>query len=108
MAPLPALTCARVAFCHRLQGEKKERFNEIQQELSQLSTKFSNNVSRAGRRSCCHETVEAPGSCSVHLASCVPVLDSEALGSAAQHGCHGHSTPARSLLHARSPRRRAS
>lgn len=27
-----------------LEGEKKERFNEIQQELSQLSTKFSNNV----------------------------------------------------------------
>lgn len=27
-----------------LQGEAKERFNEIQQELSQLSTKFSNNV----------------------------------------------------------------
>ena len=27
-----------------LQGEQKERFNEIQQELSQLSTKFSNNV----------------------------------------------------------------
>ncbi len=26
------------------QGEAKERFNEIQQELSQLSTKFSNNV----------------------------------------------------------------
>jgi hypothetical protein len=27
-----------------LQGEAKERFNEIQQELSQLSTKFTNNV----------------------------------------------------------------
>ena len=27
-----------------MQGEKKERFNAIQQELSQLSTKFSNNV----------------------------------------------------------------
>lgn len=27
-----------------LQGEQKERFNAIQQELSQLSTKFSNNV----------------------------------------------------------------
>jgi oligopeptidase A len=27
-----------------LEGEAKERFNEIQQELSQLSTKFSNNV----------------------------------------------------------------
>lgn len=33
-----------------LQGKKKERFNEIQQELSQLSTKFSNNVSRQGAR----------------------------------------------------------
>lgn len=27
-----------------LEGDAKERFNEIQQELSQLSTKFSNNV----------------------------------------------------------------
>jgi len=27
-----------------LEGEQKERFNEIQQELAQLSTKFSNNV----------------------------------------------------------------
>lgn len=27
-----------------VQGEAKERFNAIQQELSQLSTKFSNNV----------------------------------------------------------------
>lgn len=27
-----------------LEGEAKERFNEIQQELSQLSTKFSNNL----------------------------------------------------------------
>ena len=27
-----------------VQGEQKERFNAIQQELSQLSTKFSNNV----------------------------------------------------------------
>ena len=27
-----------------LQGSSKERFNEIQQELSQLSTKFSNNL----------------------------------------------------------------
>lgn len=27
-----------------LQGEQKERFNAIQQELSQLSSKFSNNV----------------------------------------------------------------
>lgn len=27
-----------------LEGEEKERFNEIQKELSQLSTKFSNNV----------------------------------------------------------------
>lgn len=27
-----------------LQGDEKERFNAIQQELSQLSTKFSNNV----------------------------------------------------------------
>ena len=27
-----------------MQGEKKDRFNEIQQELSQLSTKFSNNL----------------------------------------------------------------
>lgn len=26
------------------QGSAKERFNEIQQELSQLSTKFSNNL----------------------------------------------------------------
>lgn len=26
------------------QGSDKERFNEIQQELSQLSTKFSNNL----------------------------------------------------------------
>lgn len=28
-----------------LEGEAKERFNEIQQQLAQLSTKFSNNVS---------------------------------------------------------------
>ena len=27
-----------------MQGEKKERFNAMQQEMSQLSTKFSNNV----------------------------------------------------------------
>ena len=27
-----------------LDGDKKERFNEIQQELSQLGTQFSNNV----------------------------------------------------------------
>ena len=27
-----------------LEGEAKERFNEIQQELAKLSTKFSNNV----------------------------------------------------------------
>lgn len=27
-----------------LEGEKKERYNAIQQELTQLSTKFSNNV----------------------------------------------------------------
>lgn len=27
-----------------LQGDAKARFNEIQQELSKLSTKFSNNV----------------------------------------------------------------
>lgn len=27
-----------------MQGSAKERFNEIQQELSQLSTKFSNNL----------------------------------------------------------------
>lgn len=27
-----------------MQGAAKERFNEIQQELSQLSTKFSNNL----------------------------------------------------------------
>ena len=27
-----------------VQGEKKERFNEIKQELSQISTKFSNNL----------------------------------------------------------------
>ena len=27
-----------------MQGEKKDRFNAIQQELSQLSSKFSNNV----------------------------------------------------------------
>jgi oligopeptidase A len=27
-----------------LEGEAKERFNAIQQELAQLSTKFSNNV----------------------------------------------------------------
>ena len=27
-----------------LQGEEKERFNEIKQELSQISTKFSNNL----------------------------------------------------------------
>ena len=31
-----------------LEGEAKERFNAIQQELAQLSTKFSNNVSRRG------------------------------------------------------------
>lgn len=30
--------------CLLRQGEQKERFNAIQQELSQLSTKFSNNV----------------------------------------------------------------
>lgn len=27
-----------------LQGEEKERFNAIAEELSQLATKFSNNV----------------------------------------------------------------
>ena len=27
-----------------MQGTARERFNEIQQELSQLSTKFSNNL----------------------------------------------------------------
>lgn len=27
-----------------MQGKERERFNEIQQELSQLSTKFSNNL----------------------------------------------------------------
>jgi Zn-dependent oligopeptidase len=27
-----------------LEGEAKERYNKIQQELAQLSTKFSNNV----------------------------------------------------------------
>ena len=27
-----------------MQGSSKDRFNEIQQELSQLSTKFSNNL----------------------------------------------------------------
>ena len=32
------------AACVHLQGEKKERFNEIKQELSQISTKFSNNL----------------------------------------------------------------
>ena len=31
-----------------LEGEAKERFNAIQQELAQLSTKFSNNVRRRG------------------------------------------------------------
>eukprot|EP00983_Pelagomonas_calceolata_P099955 1158513-Pelagomonas_calceolata.AAC.8 len=31
-----------------LEGAQKERFNEIQQELAQLSTKFSNNVSSRG------------------------------------------------------------
>ena len=31
------------AACVHLQGEK-ERFNEIKQELSQISTKFSNNL----------------------------------------------------------------
>ena len=30
--------------CGDLQGTARERFNEIQQELSQLSTKFSNNL----------------------------------------------------------------
>lgn len=28
-----------------LEGEAKERYNQIQQQLAQLSTKFSNNVS---------------------------------------------------------------
>ena len=28
-----------------LEGEAKERFNAIQQELAQLATKFGNNVS---------------------------------------------------------------
>ena len=32
------------AACVDLQGEGKERFNEIKQELSQISTKFSNNL----------------------------------------------------------------
>lgn len=35
---------ACLALASPAQGEAKERFNEIQQELSQLSTKFSNNV----------------------------------------------------------------
>lgn len=30
--------------CYLRQGEAKERFNEIQQERSQLATKFSNNL----------------------------------------------------------------
>ncbi len=30
--------------CGGLQGEAKERFNEIQQERSQLATQFSNNL----------------------------------------------------------------
>ena len=30
--------------CGGLQGDAKERFNEIQQERSQLSTQFSNNL----------------------------------------------------------------
>ena len=33
-----------------LEGEAKERFNAIQQELAQLSTKFSNNVRQRGER----------------------------------------------------------
>ena len=35
--------CSHAARVH-LQGEEKERFNEIKQELSQISTKFSNNL----------------------------------------------------------------
>lgn len=34
----------RVATVGLLQGEAKERYNEIQQELSKLSTTFSNNI----------------------------------------------------------------
>ena len=37
------IMCSHAA-CVHLQGEKKERFNEIKQELSQISTKFSNNL----------------------------------------------------------------
>ena len=40
------------------QGEARERFNEIQQELSQLSTKFSNHVldaTKAFKRVCTGE-----------------------------------------------------
>ena len=33
-----------------LQGEEKERFNEIQQELSKLSTTFTNNVLDATKK----------------------------------------------------------
>ena len=40
-------SCQLLALCAKhasLQGSSKDRFNEIQQELSQLSTKFSNNL----------------------------------------------------------------
>lgn len=37
-------SCAMPPPATMTQGSDKERFNEIQQELSQLSTKFSNNL----------------------------------------------------------------
>ena len=43
--PPPAAAAAPL-----LQGEEKERFNEIQQELSKLSTTFSNNVLDATKK----------------------------------------------------------
>ena len=36
-----------------LEGEAKDRYNAIQQELAQLSTKFSNNVLDATKVRCC-------------------------------------------------------
>jgi Zn-dependent oligopeptidase len=38
-----------------LEGEAKERYNAIQQELAQLSTKFSNNVLDATKVGYCEK-----------------------------------------------------
>ena len=61
---------------HQHQGEAKERFNAIQQELSQLSTKFSNNVGvgrppRCPPSSSCRARACARGAaCRVHQGAC--------------------------------------